>query len=276
MKLRLIQIWRASVIAALSMTLVVASGSVSALAEDEDQPAAQAMVQNQFEVHESNFDQWVFGSGRTATQGKQRIETLLTLNIEDVDRTCKLAEAQRKKLLLAGRGDIKRYFDEVEVVRKEFLVVRKDQEKFNQIWQKIQPLQTKLATGIYTDESFFLKTVHSTLTSEQAAAYDKAQFERRKMRYFARIDHFVAMMENNLPMRDQQRQQLIKLLQEETRIPRKVGTYDFYVVQYQLANIPEEKLKPLFDKQQWQSMQQQIAQGRGMEQFLRTNKILPE
>lgn len=266
---------RVLVISVCGLHVAGIGGNSGLHAEDEDLPAPAA-VENNFEIHESNFDQWVFGSGRTTAQGKQRIETLLTLNIEDVDRTCHLTEIQKKKLMLAGRGDIKRYFDEVEAVRREFMVVRRDQEKFNQIWQKIQPLQTKLQSGIYTDDSFFLKTVHTTLTSEQATVYEAAQLERRKSRYFARIDHFVAMLENSLPLKDEQRQRLIKLLQEETRVPRKVGTYDFYVVQYQLANIPEAKLKPIFDKQQWQAIQQQIAQGRGMEQFLRTNKILPE
>ncbi|HLQ43829.1 MAG TPA: hypothetical protein VK137_03800, partial [Planctomycetaceae bacterium] len=198
-------------------------------------------------------------------------ETQLKLQAEEVDRACGLTEAQKKKLQLAGRGDIKRFFERVEELRKKFLLVRRDQQKFNEIWQDIQPLQMTLNSGLFDDQSFFHKTVRRTLTAEQAGHYEQVERERRQFRYRAKVELVVATLENGLPMRDEQRQKLIRLVLDETQPPRKFGQYDYYVVMLQVSKLPENKLKPLFDNAQWKIMRQQFDQVKGMEQFLKQN-----
>ena len=44
-----------------------------------------------------------------------RLETILAARVDKIARQCGLTEVQKKKLLLAGRGDIKRFFDRVGV-----------------------------------------------------------------------------------------------------------------------------------------------------------------
>ena len=63
---------------------------------------------------EDQFDQWVFGAPRNSRAGRNKLDSLLTLEVDEVCRTCGLSEVQKKKLVLAGRGDIKRFFDKVE------------------------------------------------------------------------------------------------------------------------------------------------------------------
>lgn len=258
----------------LSGCLLLGVAQNSSLAEDEDKPnAIQAAVEG-FDIDPSNFDQWIYGGNLNAQQGQQRIQSQLKLNIEEVDRVCGITEAQKKKLQLAGRGDLKRFNDDVEVVRKEFMLVRRDQEKFNQLWQKISPLQVRVASGIFGTDSLFMKTVQQTLTVEQYAAYQKADWERRRARYFARVDQYLVVLESGLPLKDEQRNALRAFLRDESKIPRRTSQYDFYLVQYSLGTIPEEKLKAIFDAEQWKLMSTQVAQGRGMVQFLQQQKIL--
>lgn len=64
------------------------------------------------------------------------------------------------------------------------------------------------------------------------------------------------------------------LLLQETGPPRQFGQYDFYVVMVQMARIPEDKLKPLFDATQWRTMQRQLDGMRGMEQWLSQTGVL--
>jgi hypothetical protein len=79
------------------------------------------------------------------------------------------------------------------------------------------------------------------------------------------------LLNNEVGFTDDQRRQLVKLLHEETRPPRRLGEQDYYVVLYQLSRIPESKIKPVFEDFQWRTLKQQLDQGRGMEFFLKQN-----
>ena len=46
-----------------------------------------------------------------------------------IDAVNRLTPGQRQKLELAGRGDIKHFFDQVEAKRREFEEVRNDLQK---------------------------------------------------------------------------------------------------------------------------------------------------
>ena len=77
------------------------------------------------------------------------------------------------------------------------------------------------------------------------------------------------MLDNGLPLADEQRQKLVALLLAETKPPKRFGPYDYYVVTVQMAKLPEEKLKPLFDDAQWRMLRQQLNNMRAMEQWLK-------
>ena len=248
----------------------------AAAADDDDDPNAAQLQQVQGEFSEENFEQWIFG-GRNASAGRQKLETQLKLQMDAVDRECQLNEAQKKKLLLAGRGDIKRFWEHYEVTRQKFLLVRKDQQKMNEIWQDIQPLQMTLNAGLFNDQSFLLKTIRNTLDAGQTSKYDTAEGDRRLARYHAKLELMVALLEAQMPLRHEQREKVLKLLREETKPPRRsAGQYEYYVVMLQASKIPEAKLKPLFDAAQWKIVKANLAQGRGMEETLKQNGLMPD
>jgi hypothetical protein len=249
------------------------SCGVVAKAQEEGEDEA-AMVVAQPVFADENFDQWVFQNQGNAQNGRKRIEQMLTLRTEEIDRVCGLSEGQKKKLQLAGRGDIKRFFDRVEDARKVFQAVKHDQNKFQEIWQHIQPLQTELSAGLFGESSIFRKTVRKTLSAEQAASYDKIEQERRASLYRAKIELAVAMLDNGLPLHDEQRRKLVELLVADTKPPKRFGQYDYYVVLIQMAKLPEGKVKPLFDAAQWRAVQQQLNNTRGMELWLKQNGVM--
>lgn len=236
-------------------------------------PAAGMVHAAAFNVPEETFDQWVFG-GKTTSQVTKRLDSLLLLQVESVERACELSDAQKKKLQLAGRGDMKRFFSAVEEKRKKFREARRDQNRFNNIWQEIQPLQLRFNSGIFDEKSLFYKVLKRTLDPDQSEEYEEREQERWKFRYEAKVELAVAMMETGVPLRDVQRQKFVKLLLEETEPPAKFGQYDYYVVLYKAAKVPKEKLQPIFDDGQWRAVTQLLAHGRGMEATLRTNGFI--
>jgi hypothetical protein len=268
----------ARLLAAIAGLGILGAAQLASAQEEEEEVednAQMLMAAPAVVVSDQQFEQWVFGGGRNRTAGRQRLTTLLTLQIDDLDRACMLTDPQKARLRLAGRGDIVRFFERVDDTRKKFDLVKNDQNKINQIFQDIQPLQSALNTGLFGDGSIFMKTLRKTLNEEQAAQYDKLQREKNQFRYWAKVNLAVAMLDQAVGMTAEQRRRLEKVLVEETRPPAKFGQYDYYVVLYQAANLPEEKLKPIFDDVQWRLLTRQFQQAKGMEQFLQKGNFLP-
>jgi hypothetical protein len=261
---------------AVTLLAIVAVGP-SARAQnddDEDEAPAPPAPANAFVMNDAQFDQWVFGNmgAANAAVARTKLDSLLTLQVDDLERTCSLTPVQKKKLMLAGRGDIKRFFDRIEDIRKKFSKNRNDQNQWGQVWQEIQPLRNAFNSSFFDGgESIFFKAIKATLKPEQVEKHEEVVRDRVLYRYWARVDLAMELLNNEVGFTDDQRQQLVKLLHEETKPPRRLGEQDYYVVLYQLSRIPETKLKPVFEDFQWQSLKRQLEQGRGMEMFLKQN-----
>jgi hypothetical protein len=244
--------------------------------DGEPPPVADVQAENGFMMQEANFDQWIFQGSGNAANGRARINSHLKLKLDELDRVCVLTEAQKQKLTLAARGDMKRFFDQVEEVRRKFLAVKNDQNGFNQLWQEISPLQQKQAAGLFGETSMFAKTVRKTLTDEQQAKYRTVVESRRRFRYRATIEVSLISLGNTVALRHDQHEALLKLMVEETQPPHIFGQYDNYVVMYEMSKLPPQKLKGLLDERQWKLLQQQFNQARGLEAHLIQNGIIDQ
>jgi hypothetical protein len=243
--------------------------------EDVEVNAAAQPAQGVWIMTDDQFDQWVFGGPRNSRAGRNKLDSLLALQVDDVARMCSLSEAQKKKLLLAGRGDIKRFFDRVEEKRKKFEKVKQDQTKIGEIYQELVPLQVALNSGLFSDGSIYSKTIRRVLSEEEDARYQKVIREKNRFRYRAKVELVVAQLDQTVGFRDEQRRKLVDLILSETQPPTRFGQYDYYLVMYQAGKIAETKLKPLFADRQWALLNRQFNQMRGMEQFLRNQGLLP-
>ncbi|MBM4004910.1 MAG: hypothetical protein FJ295_16745 [Planctomycetes bacterium] len=242
--------------------------------EEEAERAQRNPANGHFEIAMENFDIWVYGQQGGGQGFAQRLDALLRLRIEEIDRVCGLSELQKKKLLLAGKGDLKRFNDRVDELRVKFEKVRFDQEKFNNIWQEIGPVQTQVQQGLFGRGSFFQKAVRPALKPEQLEKYDGVEGRRMAYRYKARVELWIASTENTVPLTAEQREKLRALILSETTPPAAFGQYDTYFVAYAVSKIDEKKLEPLFDETQWKVLKIIINQGRGMEQFLKQNGMI--
>jgi hypothetical protein len=240
--------------------------------DDAPKPAPIAVVSD------DNFDAWIFqnntnGSGTV----RQRLDRLLVLKVESIDRACKLTRAQRKKLLLAGKGDIKSFFVLYDKAKQHFDELKFDQQRlFQVIWKEIQPIQFLWQSGLFDERSILIKSLSNTLTSEQFATYDASARERREYQHRAMIELGVAMLEQNTPLLEAQRRDLIALLAKNTRPLRRGDIYAYYVIMYQMTQLPEEKLKTILDPVQWKTISTQLKQFQPLRQQLKQSGYWPE
>lgn len=236
---------------------------------------------------DENLEQWVFnrGGGRVQNAGgaRKELDQSLLLNIEDIDRACKLTEAQKKKLQLAGRGDIKRFYDRYEVVKQKFQRLKPKQqddsdwqELWQELWQDISPLQTTIQSGLFHEDSLLRKSLRHTLTAEQLPRYQAQAEERRRFRHRASIELAVNSFEESMPLRDAQRRQLIALLLKELKPSRKSTQNEVYAVNVRMSLLPEDKLKPVFDRTQWKMVRAHLDNYKASVQWLKQSGQLPD
>jgi hypothetical protein len=265
----------------LTATLGVACAGRAARAQDDVVVDENEEVQvNNVVFHNmagaEQVDQVLYGRFGMSGAGvaRNKLDSALALRIDDVDRICGVNEAQKKKLHLAGSGDIKRFFDRVEETKRRISSAKDNQ--FNNVWQEIQPLQTELNSGLFGDDSFFGKTVKRTLNEEQAARYDNVLRERNLVRYRAMVGWCVVQMDRNVGLSDDQRKRLVELLVKSTRPPKRFGQDDYWVMLYQASKLPESEIKSIVDDVQWRILERQLRQGKAMEQWLKTSGIIDD
>jgi len=135
--------------------------------DDDDEPDGIAPPPRRFIVAKQTFNQYILG-GAGDPDSRAHLESLLSRRIEAIDRQRRLTPAQKTKLLLAGRGDIKRLFDRIEDERKQFELLRTDLRACQLFLRELQPLAQTMQQGPFDDGSLFAKTLEKMLKAEAA------------------------------------------------------------------------------------------------------------
>jgi len=259
----------------LSAIVLVGSPLLAAIDDDDDAPL-QDPNQPVFILTPETFDQWVFSNGGNSAQAFSQIDTQVKLRIEAVDRVCSLLPPQTLKLHLAADRDIKKFRDQYDQLKVKYQNTKQNPNNVQSIYSAIAPLQQQWNAGIIGDSSMLAKVIENTLTADQWAAYQKEQAERKNYHYRAKIKLALATLESSVPITVEQREQLAKLLIAETKPPKKFSQFDVQVVLLQAANLPEAKLKNIFDDGQMKSLNQIFQQVKGMEPVLKQQEVLPD
>jgi hypothetical protein len=227
--------------------------------EEEFQPVTNGDAVVLGGMVENQFDQMVFQNGN-ATQARERLEARLNLQIRQIDKTCSLTAAQKEKLALAALGDTIRYFNEVEALRKKFDAGKNDANVLDNIWNEINPLQQKLALGIYGPKSFYHKALNKTLSPEQLSKHQLLTDERRRSRYRAGIETSLVSLGSIAALTAEQHRAIAKLLYDLPPPPDAPAGYQCYQIFKRMSELPADKLKPLVNDRQWELMQKFFRQ----------------
>lgn len=249
------------------MTCLVIIGTVWNILDFD---VAAVRGQDNFELNEQTFNQWVFSS----TQGSFSPDSEVSLHVEAVERVCGLTDSQKAKLLTAAHGDFARFSHQVDNLRAKYVGKSYSQNEIGQIYQKFQPLSQAYQAGLLGDNSLFSKVLARTLTLEQAAKFDEIEAARARSRYAAKIGLFVVTLDRRCAFTEKQRADLVELLLAETKPPKTFGQYDWYVIMYQAGKVPDEKYEQIVDAAQMRQIKRTLQQGAGMQHFLRQQKLI--
>lgn len=267
--------WLLLMLLAAVSAAALGAGRSDAQEPDEHGAAVAARVQR-FRITEAHVDQWVFGPRMTAATARQLAEARLKARIGSIHQVCGLTPTQRKKLDVAGRGDVKRFFDLVDRMHDE---VRRGPiaiDRLGGLTNEAQANGHRLRDRLWGEGSLFGKTLHTILDSEQAARYRRSWTEDGLRAHESNINWVLGMIRRKVELSTAQAHSLHVVLLEETRPPRNSGPWDYFGIMYQASRIPEEKLRPIFEPSEWHTIQREFDEARGMEAKLRASGYLPD
>ena len=226
-------------------------------------------------AYKAQFDRWVISQFPTRVKPRDQLELRLVRRLRELELECHLTPGQVTKLQLAGHGDIKRFMDRFDHIARTMEDPRSSINDLRAAMLEMDDLERSAGQRLFGEDSLFGKTLAGTLDQDQAAAREKSMLERNKLRYRATVTTAVRTLQRNLGMNEEQRAALAELLLKETRPPRKFGDApDVALVLEQASRIPEEKIKPIFDEEQWRIVRRWMAvyiRGASGQQTLKRN-----
>jgi len=282
--------WRGAVV----LCGVIASAgvclTVHAVCDDPDDPDDDIAVATarRFVLSDQQFDQMVFGGGQrvvvangerkvistSSTDVVKRMETLLENEIRSVDARCGLSDAQKKKLQLAGRGDITRLLNRVSELRRKCTAGAMDQMQYQAIMVEVQALSLRNSpqVGPFGESSLLQKTLRKTLTYEQLVQF-RALARERSVQV---VENALRGLDGNIRTKlvGENRKKFIDTLVDHGSLPQTNSPYIQYIVWLEAGRL-EDQLKPLLDESQWQIFRQQVSNARRSEQALRQSGQWP-
>ena len=194
--------------------------------------------------------------GGTADGLRKHLETRLNSRLDALHYTCHLTTAQRKKLQLAGRGDIKRLMDRIDPIFRG--PANSTVDEIRRLAAETSDLGKDL-DGLFGAGSFFSKAMITTLTHEQFAQNERALREKNSAWYVSAVTDAVRKLARIVDLSDVQAEKLSKLILTETTPPQKFGSADYAFVMFRASKLPEAKLRVILDERQWSALKSQLA-----------------
>jgi hypothetical protein len=213
-------------------------------------------------------------------QARRRLESRLKFRIDQIDRVCKLSPEQRSKLNVAGRGDMRRFFAQIDALKAKWadVAIEVDVQALHArlIEQVADSNVVKTETDCFGDGSLYSKVLKSTLTPEQMAVRENTAKDAAIALHRTTVRWAIGSMEPWLHLSSEQREKLEVLLFARTKPPRKFGSYDYYGLMFQASKLPEKDFKSIFSGRQWEKVEKQLAEARRLEKTLRDGGFLPD
>jgi hypothetical protein len=262
--------------AATALATAGMGGAAQIQIQDADGLADRPDTMVTLRITDEQVDRIVFGTQRDAATARRLLDSRLKSRIEYIQRLYGLTAQERARLHLAGRGDIKRFFDRVEDARGRAQLAAQDRIGFERTIRELHALSQHYESGIFDDESLSAKALTRILKEKQLTQDGKDRWRKVLTLHQARVEWVVSSLQKSLLLSDQQRQRLLTRLLEETRPPRTFGPLDYFGIVYQASELPEAILRPIFDDAQWRNLAREFENARRLEAMLKDNGYLPE
>ncbi len=242
-------------------------GVLPSIAEEKEvQPAAQPMLRLAPAVPVGPvialngnrgdwFESWVFG-GMSAEKARQRLENTGSQRILLLKQHCELTDEQVAKLTLANRGDIVRFFQEVDSVRSKIGEHAPDRTKMVEFGKAIAPIQSQWNTGLVSPQSLFVSVLQRILSEDQKRKLLDEEARRLEEKNRVHAMSMIKMIEHSVTLNDKQRNLLLDLVVKQTKNSRVDSHLQQYLSIQAATQLSDESLATVFDDSQLKTFRQ--------------------
>ena len=130
---------------------------------------------------------------------RANLDANLKQRVADIDSVCKLSPMQKKKLLLAGHGDIKHFFELMRAC---------------ELRPGITAPRLLAENGLFHDNSLLFKSIDNTLNANQRRVYEPVIDKIRRQRMEQAVSQFLEFAEHQSPFHPGEREKIIAVLKE--------------------------------------------------------------
>jgi hypothetical protein len=206
------------------------------------------------------------------------LEAQVDLEMNRISQSIDLRDDQIEQLRLAGRGDIKRFYDRVEQARRRF--------QASNAWsipgepiephEIAMPLQDSLRKGLFGQGSLFQKVVANSLDEQQSTALQRQLSRFNELQAEGAVRLFVVKIGHYVPMTSVQRTKLTELLLENATWVRSDPHYSFLIVIYRFGKVPREKYEAFFNETQMKAVDFLIQAGKQIGEYLEQEGVIDD
>ena len=196
-----------------------------------------------------------------------RLEMALADRLEELQVMYELSEAQRKKLELAGRGELKSFTDRLDSTLKK-LADAGSRGAMQQLVVELNDVR-RSEERLFDDGSRFSKVLARTLSQEQVSRSERLVRNPGYLRYRRAVAIAVRTLAGLVNISRTERIELSRLILTETTPPLKFGRTDHAFVMFQISRLPEARLKEIIPETHWSTFKWQITPWAGSEAFLK-------
>lgn len=233
-----------------------------------------------FEIDINQFDSWIFSGMQNATLARQKLAAQAQMEIDRMDLTSTLQESQIQKLQFAAKGDIQHFFDDVDVAHRQFHAMQAaggvGQANINEVYQLASTLAQRLNQGIYDKDSLLKKVACGCVDTKQAKQLREREERQLKLESDAAIMIFLANLGRRVPMTNAQRESMVELVNNHITLRNPKHNYASYVLMYEMSELPQAKLKTIFDDAQYTAIQKNFQTGIVMKATLKQMGLLDD
>jgi hypothetical protein len=196
-----------------------------------------------------------------------RLEMGLADRLDELQVTYELTEAQRKKLELAGRGEVKGFTDRLDSELKKI----EDAGSLDAMQELVVEFNDlrRSEERLFADGSRFSKVLARTLSQEQVTRNERLVRNPGFLRYRKAVIGAVRTLAGFVNISRTERIELSRLILTETTPPHKFGRTDHAFVMFQISRLPDTRLKEIIPETHWSTFKWQITPWTGSEAFLK-------
>jgi hypothetical protein len=223
------------------------------------------------------FNGWIFNRMQNEQNARDTFHSRIDLEIQQLELVAALTEDEKAKIRLAGKGDVKRFFDNVHEARRKFLALGDvNQNQMNEAYQLASPLAQRINRGLFDDNSLLKKVAATAPGPERAERIRKRNQRRRQFQTEANIKSYIAMLGRSVPLTSDQRDQLVDLVSSKVDLAQFDAPYVTYLISYRLSQLPDGDLQTIFDQNQWQAFENTLVQAKAMKAVLKQQGLIDD